>query len=383
MKIGGKFKLYILELVLVGFLFFTLFASYITTRWVLAIFLIIYLIVIKLVIQRKVAKSIYNKQLIILLGIFALIYLAVFYALGLRFGFVKSKYLFTISNIFGIILPTTIIIIVSEVIRCILLKQDGIFKIRGRKINLSVFLIYVSMVLIDYDLYAKAFNLNKLEDFLMAIGLILFASMANNLLFNYISKRFNSQAIIIYRLITVLYMYLIPYQPEVYIFLRIFLRVLYAFILYLIIERTFAKNDFALSYKERKKSIFWTSIIFVIVTLMIMLISCQFRYGIIVIGSQSMTGTINKGDAVIYEQNRGNQKIYKGQIVMFVYNDIKTIHRVVEIKNINGEVRYYTKGDANEDYDTGYRLIEDIEGLVRIKIKYIGIPTLWVRSLFD
>ena len=68
---------------------------------------------------------------------------------------------------------------------------------------------------------------------------------------------------------------------------------------------------------------------------------------------------------------------------MFVYNDIKTIHRVVEIKNINGEVRYYTKGDANEDYDTGYRLIEDIEGLVRIKIKYIGIPTLWVRSLFD
>ena len=217
----------------------------------------------------------------------------------------------------------------------------------------------------------------------MAIGLILFASMANNLLFNYISKRFNSQAIIIYRLITVLYMYLIPYQPEVYIFLRIFLRVLYAFILYLIIERTFAKNDFALSYKERKKSIFWTSIIFVIVTLMIMLISCQFRYGIIVIGSQSMTGTINKGDAVIYEQNRGNQKIYKGQIVMFVYNDIKTIHRVVEIKNINGEVRYYTKGDANEDYDTGYRLIEDIEGLVRIKIKYIGIPTLWVRSLFD
>ncbi len=178
-------------------------------------------------------------------------------------------------------------------------------------------------------------------------------------------------------------MYLIPYQPEVYIFLRIFLRVLYAFILYLIIERTFAKNDFALSYKERKKSIFWTSIIFVIVTIMIMLISCQFRYGIIVIGSQSMTGTINKGDAVIYEQNRGNQKIYKGQIVMFVYNDIKTIHRVVEIKNINGEVRYYTKGDANEDYDTGYRLIEDIEGLVRIKIKYIGIPTLWVRSLFD
>lgn len=379
----GKLKLYILEFVLVAALFFTLFASYIETRWFLAIVLLVYLIVIKLLVQRKVAKSIYNKQIVLLLGIFALIYLAVFYALGMHFGFSRSKYLFTLNNIFNIVIPTAIIIVVAEMIRSILINQDGVFKIRGHKVNLSLFLIYISMVLIDYDLYARAFNLSNLEDFLTAIGLILFASMANNLLFNYLSKRFGSQSIILYRLITVLYMYLIPFQPEVYIFLRIFLRILYAFILYLIMERTYAKSDFALSYKERKKSIVWTTIIFIIVTLMIMLISCQFRYGIIVIGSQSMTGTINKGDAIIYEQNRGGKKIYKGQIVMFVYNDIKTIHRVVEIKNINGEVRYYTKGDANKEYDTGYRLNSDIEGIVRIKIKYIGMPTLWVRSLFE
>ena len=381
MKID-KLKLYIVEFVLIAVLFFTLFASYIETRWFLAIFLILFFLVIKWFIKGREVKSIYNRQVLILLSIFAIIYLAIFYALGIHYGFAKSKYLFNISNILGVVLPTIIIIVLSELIRNILINQDGIIKIRGRKINLSILLIYLSMILIDYDLYARMYNLSHLEDFLTAFGLILFASMANNLLFIYLSKRFGSRPIIAYRLITVLYMYLIPYQPDVYIFLRIFLRILYVFILYMVMERTYSKNDFAVSYREKRRNIFWTCIIFVVVTLMIMLISCQFRYGIIVIGSTSMEGTIDKGDAIIYEQYHGD-RIEKGQIVMFVYNDIKTIHRVVEVKNINGQTRYYTKGDANKDYDTGFRTTEDIEGLVRVKIKYIGLPTLWLRSLFE
>ena len=62
---------------------------------------------------------------------------------------------------------------------------------------------------------------------------------------------------------------------------------------------------------------------------------------------------------------------------------MSTIHRVVEIKNINGEVRYFTKGDANKSYDGGYRTEADINGLVKLKIKYIGWPTLWLRRLFN
>jgi len=44
--------------------------------------------------------------------------------------------------------------------------------------------------------------------------------------------------------------------------------------------------------------------------LITMLISCQFKYGILVIGSESMTGTINVGDAVIYE-SYNNETIKK------------------------------------------------------------------------
>ena len=113
-----------------------------------------------------------------------------------------------------------------------------------------------------------------------------------------------------------------------------------------------------------------------------MLISCQFKYGILVIGSESMTPTINIGDAIIYKQYK-NQIIKKGDIIIFNNSGIKTVHRVTKIENINNEIRYTTKGDANESEDIGYITKEDIIGIKIIKIKYIGYPTIWIRELFN
>jgi signal peptidase len=58
------------------------------------------------------------------------------------------------------------------------------------------------------------------------------------------------------------------------------------------------------------------------------------------------------------------------------------VHRVVDIKIINGITRYYTKGDANEDADAGFITDSEIVGLADKKIPFIGYPTIWMRSLF-
>ena len=58
------------------------------------------------------------------------------------------------------------------------------------------------------------------------------------------------------------------------------------------------------------------------------------------------------------------------------------IHRVIKIEKINGVLRYYTKGDANEDRDSGFITNDDILGTVNYKLPYVGYPTIWVRSLF-
>jgi signal peptidase len=78
-----------------------------------------------------------------------------------------------------------------------------------------------------------------------------------------------------------------------------------------------------------------------------------------------------------------DQLIIEGQVIVFEKYNTMIVHRVVDIEIINGNTRYYTKGDANEDLDLGYITDGEIVGLVNLKLPYFGYPTLWVRSLFN
>ena len=377
-----KIKIFILESLLIIILFFALFASNIFTRSILAIIIGIYAFVTAYLLKSRRIISINKKYATILMFIFSLLYLGIFYLFGLHFGFIKNKILFSINTIVKFIIPIGIIIASSEVIRRVFLSHKLEFNIKGNKLDLSPIFTYIVMVIVDLLIYTEVYNLAKLDDFLTLLGFVFFASLSCNLLYNYITRRYGSKGIIIYRLITILFVYIIPIIPDMYIFFRSFLRMLYPYLIYLVFEKLFSKNDYIIARQDKKKEIIGNTVLIIIATLLVMLISCQFRYGIIVVGSKSMTGSLNKGDAVIFEKYK-NQEIKKGQVIIFNYNDIQTIHRVVDIKKINGEYRYYTKGDANKRNDDDYRVEEDIYALVNLRVKYIGYPTLWIRELFS
>jgi hypothetical protein len=73
-----KIKVYILELILVVFLFFTLFASNIFTRNVLAVFMFAFALIVCLLLRKKGIHSIYKKQVTILMLIFSIVYIAIY-----------------------------------------------------------------------------------------------------------------------------------------------------------------------------------------------------------------------------------------------------------------------------------------------------------------
>ena len=58
-------------------------------------------------------------------------------------------------------------------------------------------------------------------------------------------------------------------------------------------------------------------------------------------------------------------------------------HRVVKIKESEGNLYFYTKGDANDNVDVGFVHENNIVGVVNFKISYIGYPSLWIRDLFN
>lgn len=377
-----QIRIFGLEVLLIVILFFALFALNIFTRSVLAILITIYAVITICTLKTKKVGSINKKNVMILMIIFSMIYLAVFYALGLYFGFIKSKILFSLRTIVKYIIPLTLIIIGSETIRRTFLSHKIEIKYKELKIELSSILTYIAMVIIDILIYTEIYNLRSLDDYLTLIGFVFFASLSCNLLYNYITPRYGSKGIVIYRLVTTLFIYIFPFVTDMYIFFRIFLRLLYPYIMYIVIEKLFSKNDYTVMIKDRRKEIFANTIMIVIATLFVMLVSCQFRFGLLVVGSESMTGTLDKGDALIFEKYT-TQEIVEGQVIIFNYENIQTIHRVIDIQKVNGEYRYFTQGDANSKPDEGYRVKEDISSLVKLRIKYIGYPTLFVRSIFE
>lgn len=376
-----KIKLYLFEILLLSFLIFTLFASNIITDFKLMIITIVFAAVCLFLLKGKRKKSVFDFQANILISILAFIFVGLYYLLGFYYGFEKTKYLLNFSNIVNIVLPIFAIIISDEIIRRTLIAQDGKITIKSKKFDISTVLIYIINILLDLALYLRWYDLSYIDDFLMALGFLLFSSLSSNLFYNYYSRRFGSKGIIIFRLVTTLYAYLLPVVPGVYIFLRSFLKMLFPLLLYLIYENIYGKKMVSVAKRSRRVSIVSTTIVITIITLIIMLISCEFKYGIIVIGSTSMTGTINKGDAVIFERYDGGD-IKKGQIIIFDSGGYKTVHRVVEIRKANNQIRYITKGDNNINEDLEFKTKKDILGVVKLRIKYLGKPSLWFRSLF-
>lgn len=376
-----KWKILGLESLLIGILLFALFVPNILSRYFLVVILLLYVFGLYFGFPKRTSSSIHQKQVTVLFVIFACIYLGVLYLLGLHFGFLQAKVQFSVGTFLRLIVPLSIIIILSEIVRYMFLKHTVVIHFKKGVGNISSALTYIAMVLLDLVIYTGAYDLTNLDDFLTALGFVFFASLSSNLLFHYTSLRYREKGIILYRMITTLYIYFMPIVPDIYIFFQSFLRMIFPYGIYIMMEKLYAQSDKTISYVERRRSILDNTIFLTLMVLFIMLISCQFYYGILVIGSRSMMGSINKGDAVVFEKYEG-QSIPLGQVIIFEKDGMRTVHRVIDKAIVNGEKRYYTKGDANEKMDSSYITDDEIDGLVLFRIKYIGYPTLWVRELF-
>ena len=165
-------------------------------------------------------------------------------------------------------------------------------------------------------------------------------------------------------------------------FFRIFLRLLYPFVMYLVIKAYFGSREEVVPYKKNRLGNIVSWITLALMVMLVALISCRFNYCLLIIGSESMTGSIDMGDAIIY-QVYDDQVIEEGDVLIFEKNRTTYVHRVIKIENIEGQIRYTTKGDANQSADSWYVVQSDIVGIYRVKISFIGYPTLWINDIFN
>ncbi len=341
-------------------------------RIIAAIILVPAAVVHFLLIKKRNILSINKSQVLLIVAVIALLFLTLAYLSGLSLGFYKNPYVFGLSTLFNFILPISIVTVATEFIRHISVSQED---------KLASGISYALCVMTEVLVFSTLPGITSFGKFMDAIGLTLFPALVANLVYHYLSKRYGVLPNIVYRLVTTLYIYIIPIIPMISDAIMAFVKIIIPILIFVFIDALFEKHRRYALQKKSKLAIPITIVAILLMLSSVMVISNQFSVGAYVIATPSMTGELNVGDVAIYEKY-DDQTVSEGQVIVFEKNGLVVIHRVVDIEHINGAKRYYTKGDANEDNDSGFLLDGDIIGLVNLKIPFLGYPTLWLRSLF-
>ncbi len=361
--------LYLSSALLLAALLATLFLFAKGGRIIAAILLPIAALALSVLVKKRGIPSIFKRQVLLIMAACGVLSVVLCYLTGFSFGFARSSSVGWIT-LPEYILPIASIIISTEIIRGVLAVQNA----KGS--GVLCYFICVCSELLAFGDIAGIMNFNLFMDFL---GITVFPAVVANLLYQYLAKRYGIYPNIAYRLIIGLYSYVFYYVSAMPGALYAFARLIIPLAIYFFIDSVFEKK---IKYAKKKKSRLAPIALVLSLVLMlsvVMIISCRFRFGMLVIATDSMTGEINKGDAIIYE-SYGSQPIDVDQVIVFDSDGRRTVHRVIEIKRINSQNRYITKGDANEDPDSGYVTDADIIGVCKFKIPYLGYPSLWLRE---
>lgn len=98
--------------------------------------------------------------------------------------------------------------------------------------------------------------------------------------------------------------------------------------------------------------------------------------------NNNLTDQFDQYDIIYLEKIKSPNELNKYDVICFKNDEgINIIHRIRDIKTLNGQVRYITRGDANNEDDPYSPVFEDIVGRYTAKkINGIGIFIIFLQS---
>ena len=322
-------------------------------------------------IRNKNSKNKY--AILIIIG-----YIVLYYLSGLIFGFYRNSFSLSFRGIVSNFISFFIVVIFKEYIRSKLICST--------KKNYELFLITILFILIDidfrylFDYLNSGLNVFKyiFED-LVGIVLVNFTS-------TYLIHRIGVLPNYLYRgVITGISLFSI-FLPNYDWLVTDILLILVLMILFLVIESLVNSDERRLSKRDKKRFIdnLGTWCLFIFVVVFVLFIVGFFKYQPIAILSDSMKGYFSKGDAVIIEKVSENDLslIEIGDVIYYRYDDTYITHRVVDVTEENNSYVFKTKGDNNSRVDSWKVDGSDVVGVVKMRIKYIGWPSVLLNEVF-
>ena len=340
------------------------------------LFLFITLVIVFFLLGIDFKRNVNDRPIIRNVLIYIFVYYIIIYLGGLFIGFARTIYSFTLSNLTNNIIPTFATIVLMELIRHELINKSG----KSKVILVTSCLLFI---LFETSYNFAAYNMAAKDEVYKYIGLVVVAGISKNILMTVLNTKTDALPGIMYRTILEELIYVVILVPNLGPYLEsIVLIILPVFIAFMVINSEKRHLD---KPSERKKFNKIYIVVTAILLVLVLLNSGLIKYQIMVIGSNSMYPYMEKGDVIYLERLNTTQKkqVKKGEILVFRYDNKIISHRVTTVLERSGQTYYTTKGDNNDQEDNAAIQEENVIGKVLHRVKYVGLPSIWLSELFD
>lgn len=342
------------------------------------IFWIIFSLVLFIFLPNQYINKKKDKKVIELAFLTGLSYTIIYSLFGIWVTFGKNPYSITIKGILTNLWITGVVIVGREYARFKILRNTP----KKNQTFVSILIIIV-FSLLELDVASLIESLSSVSNAFRQIVSGVIPIVIKNILFTKIVSKYSYKAPIVYELTINLFYWLMPILPNSPWILIAILDTTILFIFFILIKNKIDEEE-SLRRKIPEESANPKSTIMFCFVLVI--VAC-FSVGIFpiqprAVATGSMYPELSIGD-VVFIRKCGINDIKIGNIIEYSLENQFIIHRVIDIDVEDSKFFITTKGDNNSSEDANTVSEEQLIGKVIFKIKYVGLPSIWLHNLIN
>ena len=209
-------------------------------------------------------------------------------------------------------------------------------------------------------------------------------SLIKNSLLTYTTYKYGFRPCFIYAFVISIMPLIFPIYPQLGNYISLIIFVIYSSIIFYNISKPTRKEEEETANTYRKSFSYYAErVSLVLIIIVIILVSGVFKYSLSAIASDSMYPEIKRGDAVLLSKPNKKElnSLKKNMIVAYEEDGMIITHRILDIVE-EDEIEYIvTKGDNNSTKDVTKKKKDDIIGIVKFKIPYLGYPSVEISDI--
>lgn len=369
----------IILIILFNYIFASKLANYYNLIIAPLMWIITY-IISNIILFRHLQHNRYIKDKIEIIAIIMLFYFIIYFLSGLIFTFAKSIYALDFISIVKNIWIYIGLIIFKELTRNRLIDNTG-------KNKIHLIIITILFILGDISFVTLMDKFTSTELIFKYSFQIIAPVISQNILCTYLAYISNSIPGIIFRVILISMKIFTPVQPNFDWFVQGMFESFLPIIIYVIIAFYHIKKTSRENKSKIKRKRNWLPLVIGLANILLtgLFFGGFLKYMPVAVMSGSMVPIFERGDIVVVEKidKKDFNKIALGDIISYRMHGRVILHRVININTINSENVITTKGDNNDEPDKDPVYKENIVGIIRFKIKYVGYPSVLIGEYFS